>query len=109
MLQYNYMFAIVVIGNKQYKVSPGDKIEVDRLSGDVGENITFDRVLLTSDGKTIIGAPTINGVKVTAKVVSHFRGKKLEIRRFKSKVRERKKIGFRPELTKLEIVSIAKA
>lgn len=103
------MFAIVSIGSKQYKVSAGDTIEVDRLVGEVGKSLVFDRVLLTSDGKTSVGAPTVNGVKVTTKILSHFRGKKLEIRRFKSKVRERKKIGFRPDLTKLEIVSIGKA
>lgn len=101
------MFAVVTIGGKQFKVSPGDTILVSRMGQKVGETVVFDPLLLSDGSRTTIGTPTVSGSKVKAKVVAHERGTKLEIRRFKSKVRERKKIGFRPDLTKLTIVSVA--
>ncbi len=100
------MFAIIRIGTKQYKVVPGDVIDVDRMPGDVGKTVTLDNVLLVSDKTVRVGLPKITGVKVQAKILSHGRGKKIDVRRFKSKVRERKHVGFRANLTKLEIVSI---
>lgn len=104
------MLAVIIIGSKQYKVSKGDTLNVDGTLGKVGGTLTFDRVLLTSDGgKTRVGSPNVRGVKVTAKIIAHLKGKKIDVYRFKSKVRERRHIGFRPLLTKLEIVSIGKA
>lgn len=101
------MFAIVEISGKQYKVQPGQTVEVDRLDQAAGNTLNFDRVLLVNDGtKTIVGTPTVVGGMVKAKVVSHDKGKKIDVRRFKAKVRERKARGFRPLLTKLEILSI---
>lgn len=103
------MFAIIRVGTKQYKVSSGDVIDVDRLAGDVGKTVTLDNVLLVSDKAVRVGSPNVSGVKVQAKILSHFRGEKVDVRRFKSKVRERKHVGFRPDLTKLEIVSIGRS
>ncbi len=103
------MFAIVNIAGKQYKVAPGQTIIADRLEGDVGDTLTFSEVLLTTDGKaTHVGTPKVTGVTVKAKIVAQGKGKKIEVYRFKSKVRYRKHIGFRPSQTKLEILSVGK-
>lgn len=102
------MFAIVTIAGKQYQVSKGDTMVVDRMEGKVGDPVTFDHVLLVSDDKTTkVGTPTVKGAKVKAKIMSQEKGEKINVRRFKSKVRYRKSIGFRRQVTKLEIISIS--
>lgn len=102
------MFAIVVIGGKQFKVAVGDKIDIERMEGKAGDSVSFDRVLLISGDKTSkIGTPAVKGAVVKAKILSQEKGEKLEVRRYKQKVRYRKHRGFRPQITKLEIVSIA--
>jgi large subunit ribosomal protein L21 len=101
------MFVIVEIQGKQYRVKAGDVIDASYIEGKVGSSLTFGRVLLASDDKkTKIGTPTVKGVVVRAKIVSQGKGEKINVRRFKQKVRYRKSRGFRPLLTKLEIVSI---
>jgi len=101
------MFAIVQIAGKQYKVSIGTKLVVDRLDGKVGDALKFDRVLLLSDDKkTKMGNPIVKGVVVSAKVVAQKAGEKIHIRRFASKVRHRRHVGFRPQETELEITAI---
>jgi large subunit ribosomal protein L21 len=102
------MFAIVKISGKQHRVEKGDVLSVAKLEVKDGETITFDEVLLVSDDKkTTIGTPTVKGAVVKAKVISGLeKGEKLNVRRYKHKVRSRRSIGFRPKLTKLEIVSI---
>lgn len=101
------MFAIVDIGSKQYKIQKGDHLIVDKIQGEVGKTIGLARVLLVSDGKkTKIGTPTVKGVKVSAKILSQKKGTKIDVRRFKSKVRQRRHIGFRPLVTELEILAI---
>lgn len=102
------MFAVVRIGSSQYKVSVGDVIDVARMPGDVGETITVSDVLLLYDdgGKTKVGKPTVKGASVEAKIEAQYKGEKIDVRRFKSKVRERKHIGFRAQLTKLLITTI---
>lgn len=104
------MFAIVTISGKQYKVSKGDMVTVDRLDGKVGDVVTLDRVLLYSDGKKVsVGKPTVAGVTIKAKIIKQTKGEKVDVRRFKSKVRHRRHIGFRPRQTVLEILSVGKA
>lgn len=101
------MFAIVTIAGKQHKVRLGDTITVDRLDGSEGDTVAFDQVLLVDgNGKTNVGTPTVKGMVVKAKILSHTKGEKVHVRRFKSKVRYRKNIGFRPYQTTLEILSI---
>lgn len=101
------MFAITVIAGKQYTVSPGDMLDVDRIEGKTGDSVIFDRVLLFDDGKkTSVGTPTVKGVAVKAKIAGQEQGEKVRVRRYKSKVRYRKSIGFRPQRTKLEIISV---
>ncbi len=104
------MFAIVRIQGKQYKVQKGDHVEVDRMDGEVGESVKLTDVLLVeNNGETNIGAPTVKNVEVQAKIVEQFSGDKVEIRRFRSKSRHRRKVGFRAKLTKLEITAIGGA
>lgn len=104
------MFAIVEISGKQYKVTQGQTVSVDRMEGDIGSLVTFDRVLLLVDGKkTVIGTPTVKDAAVEAKIIEQLKGKKIQIRRFKSKVRYRKTRGFRPQLTKIEITAVGRS
>ncbi len=101
------MFVIVEIQGKQYRVQVKDVINASYIEGKEGDGLTFDRVLMVSDDKkTQIGTPTVAGVSVKAKIVAQAKGEKLNVRRYKQKVRYRKSTGFRPLVTKLEIVSI---
>jgi len=101
------MFAIVTIAGKQYRVARGDIVVVDKLEGNVGDSVTFDHVLLVSDDKaTRVGTPIVSGAKVKGKILSQEKGDKIAVRRYKSKVRYRKSIGFRPQITKVEIVAV---
>lgn len=101
------MFAIIRIGSAQYSVAVGDTIEVNRLEGQVGKTIKLSDVLLLHDGKkTHIGNPAVKGAVVEAVIEAQHKGEKIDVRRFKAKVRERKHIGFRWRLTKLRISAI---
>jgi large subunit ribosomal protein L21 len=100
-------YAVIKTGGKQYKVSEGDIIEVDNLDKKKDEKVVFDEVLLlVSDSSTKIGKPFIIGEKVEAIVVEELRGEKLYVAKYKSKVRYRKRIGFRAALTKIKIEKI---
>lgn len=101
------MFAVVTISGKQYTVRVGDVVDVDKIDGKAGDVVSFDHVLLTSEkGKTSVGTPVVSGAVVKAKIIAQFQGEKIAVRRYKQKVRYRRHIGFRAQLTKLEIVSI---
>ena len=100
------MYAIALISGKQYKVSVGDVIEVDRLQAEVGEVKEFP-VLLTAEESTLTtGNPVIKDVVVKAKVVAHTQGKKIVVFKYKAKKNERKKQGHRQTYTKIAIESI---
>lgn len=99
------MFAIVVVGGKQYRVEEGRELVVDRLDAAEGSTVEL-RSLLVADGGDVRLAADGNEAKVTAKVVEHFRGPKLTISRFKPKRGWRKKTGFRSGLTRLEVQKI---
>jgi len=102
-------YAIVETGGKQYKVAPGQKVDVDRLAIAEGENIELSRVLLIADGKdTIIGSPTIDGAKVTATCLGEEKGDKVIVFKYKPKVRYRRKKGHRQIYSRLEIGEIVK-
>lgn len=101
------MFAIIKTGGKQYKVSSGDKIKIDKLEIKEGESVVFDNVLLTADGEKVeIGTPYVNGVKVEAKVIKQGRHRKQIVFRYHSKTRYRKKKGHRQHFTEVEIINI---
>lgn len=102
------MLAVVRVGNKQFKVVPKDIIVVDKMDGAVGETVELSDVLLVKDEKkTEVGKPVVKGHKVVAKILAQEKGEKIDIHRFKSKVNYRRAKGFRAELTRLEIVSVA--
>ena len=99
--------AVVVSGGKQYRVAPGDKILVDRLTAEPGSSLKLGRVLLFNDGKEIkVGNPAIDGLDVEVKVLAHSRGPRIEILRYKSKKRVRVHRGARADLTALEIIAV---
>ena len=99
--------AVVVSGGKQYRVTAGDRILVGRLKVDVGSELTLDRVLLHVDGDEIkVGTPGIEGLTVTARVLQHSRGPRIEVLRYKSKKRVRVHKGARADYTSLEILAI---
>src|ERR1700720_4183937 len=103
------MYAIVETGGKQYRVKPGDTVAVEKLAGEPGEMLDLDRVLLiagNSDNETRVGSPGVAGAVVRAEVLAHFRGNKIIIFRYKSKVRYRRKTGHRQSLTRLRITDI---
>lgn len=104
------MFAVVLISGKQYKATSGATLVVDKIEGSVGETVSFDQVLLVSDnGKVTVGKPYVKGMRVSAKVTAQGKGDKIDVYRFKSKVRERRHIGFRPHETTIQITAIGKA
>ncbi|MFB5191112.1 50S ribosomal protein L21 [Alicyclobacillus fastidiosus] len=101
------MYAIVETGGKQFKVSQGDTIYVEKLEGEVGTSITLDKVhLVQTDGTVRVGSPLVDGAKVVAKVVEHGRGKKIIVFKYKAKKNYHKKQGHRQPYTKLTIESI---
>jgi large subunit ribosomal protein L21 len=100
-------FVIVEQGGKQYRVAEGKTVEVDRLSNEVGETITLEDVLLSvNDGKIAVGTPLVEGVKVQAKVIDHFKGRKILVFKYRPKQRYRVKSGHRQQYTRLLIESI---
>lgn len=101
------MYAIVETGGKQFKVSQGDTLYVEKLAHEVGETITLDKVYMVQDNGTVrVGSPVVEGASVTAKVVEHGRGKKIVVFKYKSKKNYHKKQGHRQPYTKLTIESI---
>jgi len=100
------MFAIVDTCGKQYRVEQGAQIVVDRLDAEEGATITLDKVLLVGGEGVKVGAPLVEGATVEAKVVSHFKGKKVITFKYKRRHRSRVRRGFRHSHTTLEIVSI---
>ncbi len=98
--------AVVVSGGKQYRVAPGDRILVDRLSAEAGSSIKLGRVLMLADGDDLKVGSALDGVDVEARVVGHPRGPRIESIRYKSKKRVRVHHGGRAHLTALEIIAV---
>ena len=102
------MKAVIVTGGKQYTVAEGDVLYIEKLNAEAEETIKFDQVLAVLDGESSkIGAPTVAGAVVEAKVVKNGKGKKLTIFKYKPKKGEKKKMGHRQPYTKVEITKIA--
>ena len=102
------MFAIVEIAGKQYKVTENAKIVTDRLSGNAGDEVEFDRVLICGDDKNVkVGTPTVEGAKVTAKIESSERLKKVLVFKKKRRKGYRKLNGHRQQVTTLRVSDIA--
>lgn len=100
-------YAVVETGGKQYKVSEGSVLEVEKLDAGVGNAFLFDKVLLlASDGSFKVGQPHVAGVTVSAKILEQKKGKKIRVAKFKAKARYRKVQGHRQELTKVVVEKI---
>ena len=101
------MYAVLETGSKQYRVSAGDTLQIERLAVEAGKPVTFDRVLLVSnDGNVTVGAPTVTGASVTADVVEHIRGEKKLTFKMKRRKGYHKSIGHRQELTVVKVKEI---
>lgn len=100
-------YAVLQSGGKQYKVSEGSVIEVEKLEAVEGDTLKLDKVLfIANDGDYKVGQPLVTNATVTAKVLGQMKGPKIRVAKFKAKARYRKVTGHRQHLTKLEIVSI---
>ena len=101
------MFAVIETGGKQYKVTEGDILFIEKLGVEDGEKVTFDKVMALSDGeKTTVGAPYIEGATVTANVIKSGKGKKILVMTYKPKKNEKKKKCHRQPYTKVQIEKI---
>jgi len=106
-LRNDFMYAVLETGSKQYRVSAGDTLEIDRLAVEAGQSVTFDRVLMVNnDGKVTVGSPTVTSASVVADVVEHIRGEKKIAYKMKRRKGFRKTIGSRAELTVVKIKEI---
>jgi large subunit ribosomal protein L21 len=103
----NVVYAIVKAGGRQEKVSVGDIVVVDRLSGGAGDSVSLPAVLLVDGEKVTSDAKALAKVSVTAEIVRDEKGPKIIIQKFKNKTRSRKRQGHRQQLTRLKVTSIA--
>ncbi len=101
-----FMYAVIATGGKQYKVSEGDVIKVEKLGIAAGETVTFDQVLVVNDGSLKVGNPTVNGATVSASVVEEGKFRKVIVYRYKNKTGYHKKNGHRQAFTKVKIDKI---
>lgn len=102
------MYAVVKTGGKQYRVSAGEKLKIEQIAAEVGQEILLEEVLLVADGDALkMGAPLVAGAKVKAKVLKHGRGDKVHIYKMKRRKHYRKSQGHRQNYTEIEILGIA--
>ena len=102
------MLAVVKTGGKQYIVKEGDTLDIEKIEGDEGSKIALESILLINDDKNIkVGAPLVEGAKLEAEIVKQFKGKKVEIVKYKKKTGYRRKTGHRQQYTKIKVLKIA--
>lgn len=101
------MYGIIAIGGRQYKVSPGDILDVDRIEAREGEELETEKVLMISDGEEVrIGRPWVEGAKVRFKVMEHIKGEKVIVFKYRPKKNYRRKRGHRQPLTRIVVEEI---
>lgn len=101
------MYAVIQTGGKQYRVEPGQLISVEKLDGQVGDSIQFDKVLLLADESSVaVGRPVVDGATVKAEIVEHDRGEKLIVYKFKRRKDYRRKNGHRQSFTTVRISEV---
>ena len=101
------MYAVVKTGGKQYRVTQDEYLKVEKLEGNEGDTIELDQVLMIADGdKLKIGSPMLDGGKVTATILSHGRGKKVEIMKFRRRKHHQKRTGHRQSYTEIKVTAI---
>ena len=96
------MFAIIKTGGKQFRVQNGDVIFVEKLNAAEGETVNFDVLMLENDGEVKVGTPTVEGAKVTGKVLGHGKAAKILIYKYKSKKNYHRRAGHRQPFTEVE-------
>ncbi|MEH6445655.1 MAG: 50S ribosomal protein L21 [Oceanospirillaceae bacterium] len=102
------MFAVIVSGGKQYRVEEGYTLKLEKLAVEAGSTIDFDRILMVgNDGDVKVGEPTVSGAKVTAEVVSHGRGEKISIIKFRRRKHSMTRQGHRQWYTEVKITGIS--
>lgn len=102
------MYAIVATGGKQYRVKEGEKLRIEKLTAEAGDTVELDKVLLVGEGEDVkVGAPYLEGAKVTAKVAANGRGDKVKIVKFRRRKHSRKQMGHRQAYTEIEITGIS--
>jgi large subunit ribosomal protein L21 len=101
------MYAVVATGGKQYKVTEGDVLRIEKISGNVGDSVTFDKVLMFSDGDNLsLGKPLLENAAVRARIVEQGRSKKVLVFKYKRRKRYRLKKGHRQSYTAVQIDGI---
>jgi len=101
------MYAVIKTGGKQYKVSEGQTLRVEKLNAEAGSSVDLNEVLMVADGDDIkIGSPVLDGGKVTATVTAHGRGKKINIVKFRRRKHYRRQAGHRQDYTEIKIDKI---
>jgi large subunit ribosomal protein L21 len=101
------MYAVIRTGGKQYRVSEGETLRVEKLAGDVGSTITFGEVLMLGGAKVQVGKPLVKGAKVSAQIVAQDRGKKIIVFKMRRRKNYRRKNGHRQWFTELKITGIS--
>ena len=97
------MYAIIATGGKQYRVSEGDVLYIEKIDAEVDSTVSFDVLLVENEGDVKVGTPVVEGVKVEGKVVGQIRGEKIIVFKYKAKKNYRRKQGHRQPYTKVEI------
>ena len=101
------MYAVIATGGKQYKVTQGETLRVEKLDGEEGSTIKLENVLMVADGdKVEVGTPTLDKASVTAKITAHGRGDKVEIVKFRRRKHSRSQMGHRQSYTEIEVTEI---
>ena len=100
------MYAIIAAGGRQYRVSQGDVIYIDKVNQDVDSTISFDVLMIGGEGSVKVGTPIVEGAKVEGKVLGQVKNKKVVVYKYKAKKNERKKQGHRQPYTKVQITAI---
>ena len=100
------MYAVIETGGKQYRVAPGESIEVETLAGDVGGDVEFDRVVAVMDGDAVKAGSALQGARVTGTIVAHGRGEKTLVFKFKRKKQYKRTIGHRQNFTRVQVKEI---
>ena len=104
------MYAIVATGGKQYRVEPGQRLEIDKLAVEPGSQIDLGEVLMVSDGTNVtVGQPIVAGARVVAEVLGEVKGKKIIVFKYKNKVRYRRKTGHRQRYSRVVVRDIVTA
>jgi large subunit ribosomal protein L21 len=101
------MYAVIATGGKQYRVTEGETLKVEKIAGEEGSDIELEQVLMVADGENIqVGTPLLEKGTVTVKILAHGRGKKVEIVKFRRRKHHRKQMGHRQSFTEIEVTKI---